>query len=58
MQRPVVGDDLVQIEVMHRSLDRFGPHGGVIPYSCMDAITFPEGDPSRKMSGYKEGFLS
>ena len=24
---------------MHWNLDRFGPHGGVIPYSCMDAIT-------------------
>ena len=31
---------------MQRSLDRFGPHEGVIPYSCMDAITYPEGDPS------------
>ena len=31
---------------MHRSLDRFGSHGGVIPYSCMDAISYPERDPS------------
>ena len=31
---------------MHRSLDRYGPYGGVIPYSCMDAITFTKGDPS------------
>ena len=31
---------------MHWSLDRFGSHGGVIPYSCVDAISYPEGDPS------------
>ena len=24
---------------MHRNLDRFRPHEGVIPYSCLDAIT-------------------
>ena len=24
---------------MHRNLDRFEPHRGVIPYSCMDVIT-------------------
>ena len=33
---------------MHRSLDRFGPHGDVIPYSCMDAITFPGEIPQGK----------
>ena len=33
------GDDLVQREVNARNLDRFEPHGGVIPYSCMDVIT-------------------
>ena len=48
MQWSVVGMiDLVQKEINTSGLDRFGPHRGVIPYSCVDAISFLEGNPSR-----------
>ena len=38
---------------MHRNLDRFGPHGGVIPYSCMDAITVMR-KSLKDVAGYKD----
>ena len=37
---------------MHRNLDKFGPHGGVIPYSCMDAITVLR-KSLKDVAGYK-----
>ena len=37
---------------MHRDLDRFGPHGGIIPYSCMDAITVLR-KSLKDVAGYK-----
>ena len=42
---------------MHQNLDRFGPHGGVIPYSCMDTITVLR-KSFKDVAGYKGGFLS
>ena len=38
---------------MHRNLDRFGLHGGVIPYSCMDAITVLR-KSLKDVAGYKK----
>ena len=32
---------------VHRVFDRFGPRGGVTPYSCMSVISILEGSPSR-----------
>ena len=42
---------------MHRNLDRFGSHGGVIPYSCMDAITVLR-KSLKDVAGYKNIFLT
>ena len=39
--------DQMQKRGMHRGLDRFGPHGGVTPYSCVSAISILEGNSSR-----------
>ena len=38
---------------MHRNLDRFGPHGGVIAYSCMDVITVLR-KSLKDVTGYKD----
>ena len=37
---------------MHRNLDRFRLHGGVIPYSCMDTITVLR-KSLKDVAGYK-----
>ena len=42
---------------MHRNLDRFGPHGGVIPYSCVDVITVLR-ESLKDVAGYKNMGLS
>ena len=49
--------DLVQEKWVHRGLDRFGPHGGVTPYSCMDTINALR-KSLKDVTGYKNVGLS
>ena len=45
---------LVRERWVHRGLDRFGPHGGVTPYSCVSAIFILEVNTSRMYLVYRE----